>query len=374
MARPDSPLLPLLSSFDKDFTKLANKLVPAIERLLEVGVSPSVAVREAFRELKVSDIIRTDMIDNVAAAATLGYGVEVLSRPTVLRKTLLSKIWPGEELSLSARINKMEMRALIIDHIQAELKKTASVNALAVSIQEKGFVKAVLPAHIDNLISQVRRKIPDDKLLIKFMKQSRKKIERLSQAGAPTKALQAAYSELVDKIEKSGEKAVERAVENAVREKARFNAMRIARTELAKAHSLAHDFRGSLDPLVVGVKYRLSSRHRIYDICDYHTSVDLYNMGPGTYPKDKHPPHPFHPHCLCIPSSVFKSEADPGTFHVKHGENHLKKLSKSDQEMLFGIKGRLQFLKKPSTWETHLNSYQGQKKPDFGDLKKSIFE
>lgn len=39
------------------------------------------------------------------------------------------------------------------------------------------------------------------------------------------------------------------------------------------------------DPLVVAVKWHLSSRHPVYDICDLYSAADMYNLGSGVYPK-----------------------------------------------------------------------------------------
>jgi hypothetical protein len=45
------------------------------------------------------------------------------------------------------------------------------------------------------------------------------------------------------------------------------------------------------------VQWRMSGTHPKVDICDMFAKVDKYGLGPGIYPKEKAPAHPF---CRCI--------------------------------------------------------------------------
>ena len=44
------------------------------------------------------------------------------------------------------------------------------------------------------------------------------------------------------------------------------------------------------DADIVAVKFKLSSRHPVLDICDMYAKVDMYGLGASIYPKDKLPP------------------------------------------------------------------------------------
>ena len=64
------------------------------------------------------------------------------------------------------------------------------------------------------------------------------------------------------------------------------------------------------DADIVAVKFKLSSRHPVFDICDMYAKADMYGLGAGIYPKDKLPPLPVHPHCLCRYVEVIEGEVD----------------------------------------------------------------
>ena len=115
-------------------------------------------------------------------------------------------------------------------------------------------------------------------------------INRLAKNGAPNKALQAAYNELLEAVRKGNEKAIEKAVEVAVNEKSRYVAERITRTEMARAWADGFIAKMKTDADIVAVKFKLSSRHPVFDICDMYAKADMYGLGAGIYPKDKLPP------------------------------------------------------------------------------------
>ena len=79
-----------------------------------------------------------------------------------------------------------------------------------------------------------------------------------------------------------------------MQEKSRYTADRIARTEMARAW--ADGFLADImqDDDVVAVKWKLSSRHPVFDVCDMYSKANMYNLGSGIYPKSKIPTH-----CLC---------------------------------------------------------------------------
>lgn len=73
---------------------------------------------------------------------------------------------------------------------------------------------------------------------------------------------------------------------------ASFDAMRLARTEIAAAFGRTTVLASQLNPFVIGVNWRLSASHPRRDICD-----ELAAKGP--YPPDRVPRFPAHPQCIC---------------------------------------------------------------------------
>ena len=78
---------------------------------------------------------------------------------------------------------------------------------------------------------------------------------------------------------------------------ASFDAMRLARTEITRAHGRAAQVAAAMNPFVEQMQWVLSSSHPKPDICDINA-----NGGPngdGIYPLNEVPPYPGHPGCLC---------------------------------------------------------------------------
>jgi len=88
----------------------------------------------------------------------------------------------------------------------------------------------------------------------------------------------------------------------------RYNAMRLFRTELNRAHGEAYMLTGAEHPDFAGWKFLLSPSHPETDICDMHARANLYGLGPGVYPSRERCPWPAHPNTLSYTEIVFKDE------------------------------------------------------------------
>jgi hypothetical protein len=53
------------------------------------------------------------------------------------------------------------------------------------------------------------------------------------------------------------------------------------------------------NPSVIGYQWRLSSGHKIADICDYYASIEQ-GLGKGVWRKESVPSSKAHPHCMCL--------------------------------------------------------------------------
>lgn len=86
-----------------------------------------------------------------------------------------------------------------------------------------------------------------------------------------------------------------------------YQAERVFRTEINRAHVEAYRNSAYEHPEVIGTKFLLSPRHPKRDICDMHASANIYGLGPGVYPKGKSP-LPAHPNTLSYEVVVFADE------------------------------------------------------------------
>lgn len=86
-----------------------------------------------------------------------------------------------------------------------------------------------------------------------------------------------------------------------------WQARRVFRTELNRAHGMAYQNSLEDDDDIIGTRFILSPNHPRVDICDMHASVNRYGLGKGVYPKGKNP-WPAHPNTLSYVESVFADE------------------------------------------------------------------
>lgn len=86
-----------------------------------------------------------------------------------------------------------------------------------------------------------------------------------------------------------------------------YQAKRIFRTEINRAHGVAYESASFEDPDVVGMKFLLSPNHPRVDICDMHASANIYGLGEGVYPRGKSP-WMAHPNTLSFHVVVYRDE------------------------------------------------------------------
>lgn len=117
--------------------------------------------------------------------------------------------------------------------------------------------------------------------------------------------------EIVNKINASNAEKVSRLAANELirgTSSPRYNALRVFRTELNRAHGEAYMASGEGTEDFGGWRYLLSPSHPEPDICDMHSRVNRYGLGPGVYPDRKRTPWPAHPNTLSYVVIVFSDE------------------------------------------------------------------
>jgi hypothetical protein len=87
-----------------------------------------------------------------------------------------------------------------------------------------------------------------------------------------------------------------------------WQAERVMRTEINRAHGEAFMAAGEGTPGFAGWRYLLSPRHPAPDICDLLASQNLHGLGEGVYRSRQATPWPAHPNTLSFLEIVFASE------------------------------------------------------------------
>ena len=77
-----------------------------------------------------------------------------------------------------------------------------------------------------------------------------------------------------------------------------YEALRLARTEMAAAFGEGTIAAARVSPSYIGMKWVLSHNHPVVDICDTLAEHDE-GLGRGVYSPGDEPPLPAHPNCIC---------------------------------------------------------------------------
>lgn len=115
-----------------------------------------------------------------------------------------------------------------------------------------------------------------------------------------------------------------------------WQARRLFRTELNRAHGMAYQNSLEDDDDIIGTRFMLSPNHPRVDICDMHASVNRYGLGKGVYPKGKNP-WPAHPNTLSYVEAVFVDEVTEEDRATK--QDRIEWLSNQPGNMRIGVLG-----------------------------------
>ena len=351
-----------MQRFVKQYRRLADRIAVLIKKNLEKGLSPAKAIDAALIEVQYVKTIENNVMNLVAATVTRN-GVDIVDTRG-FRNWWLNKHWEGEKLTLSKIIRSGDVRNQIVNTVSAQLKLGSAWTRTAKAITDQELVSGNLAKTMTRLVKFARAS--DQRKLIPELRRAQRHVERLAKDGAPTTRLKKAYQNIINQVERGNIDALDKAVDRAVKAKARFNAERIARTEMSRANSKAQEVRIDTDPDVVGYKSNLSSRHVILDICDVHAEADLYGMGPGVVPANIGIAIPYHPHCLCFVTLVYSSPTDKPKFNPKAGAKYLKE-NPDVRKGVFNKRDEKRFQKNPNTWQKNARSYE---KPYRRDRKR----
>ena len=363
-----SELEKLVAGKTKRTQRLAWRVAQLVAAAVSQGDDPAVALNAAMASVGMAEAVRDEVGASVVQSLLAGAGVwpSVSAMVDVgsLEKTALSSIWDGSSMTLSQRLHSSDqaMRSELVDIIKTHVEaKSSAWDASRQIFDGYGFGGTIhkdqlpeLPKAIQGLMGKAGRVVTPEDLL--QLQQNAKRLEAYASRLA-TGPLKSAYTQFAKRLEKGLIKGLDKLVETATYEKARYHASRILRTETAHAwgQGFLEDCRK--DPDVVGIRWTLSSSHKIFDICDFYASADLYGMGPGVYPLGKIPGYPAHPHCMCPLAKVYKWQVPAEKDQVQQGGAvALAKMTDSQRKRILTINGAKGF-QGAGDWQSQLRNW-----------------
>lgn len=386
MSRDPTRMQEILAQYQRQYKEFTGPVIDLVKKYLEGGMDVDKAIQRALSESGLISKNKDSLIGALLASVADGAGVALkdIPDPAKVQKTLFSAAWAPDKMNLSKRLHgaSAEMRQTIVDTISTAMRLGKSWVGMARDLYDGYNAGRIinpveLPDYLDNLVRQARRVLAGDTAAMKSyqaaIRQAQAQISKVASGGAPTKALKAAYSQLLDATQSMSAEALDNAVRVAIEEKTRYIADRIARTEISAAWGDGFLAKHKTDPDVVAFRWRLNSRHPRYDICDLHASVNLYGLGPGVYPKNAYLRRPAHPHCMCPIEPVYVGEidADPdkegrklkaAKFDSKAMDEFLDSLPRHQQLQLLGVDG-LKMWERGGDWHKHLKNWESTDNP-----------
>lgn len=158
--------------------------------------------------------------------------------------------------------------------------------------------------------------------------------------GLKTPALKAAYMEALDAAEKgAGADRLQKKLDVAFNEKMRYNANRIAQTEMHKVWQQAEVDKMLADPSITAVRFVMSANHAVADICDVYARQDKYGLGKGMYPLGKAPVPPLHPFCRCRLAVKRTIDGSKGVEATDSERKFLGRLAKKNPQLAARVAG-----------------------------------
>ena len=193
----------------------------------------------------------------------------------------------------------------------------------------------------DKELLDVKRKLP--KYLQRELKRGKVSEELIKYVdNIKTKPYRTALNKIISKLDDTNKIGLQKALQIALEEKSRYYATRIADTESNRARNLSRAKEFLEDKDVKFVKFTMSSRHPMMDICDYYSRLDV-GYGAGIVPKEQMVTLPLHPHCHCRYHPHYRK---PKKRHIANPEKYtMERFSLRDQQRIAGSFDKLRQFK-----------------------------
>lgn len=359
---PKQPIHQEFDDFGKSLDSVIKKLSKEIrDRLGKTGKNVTIAVDDSIKSVGYTDFMRDEVTISATTLMARAMNAKEIVDVSGTRKWWLNHLWPGDDMTLSQRINDISRMGELKEAIRIGFREKRSWTGTARELSKRNLQTADLPKHITELERASRRLLSGQpgarRDYQRALRKSMREVERLQKNGAPTARLKKSYQNLIKATDKHSVQALDKAMDRVITGKARYNSDRIARTEMAKAYAQGTYQEAATDPDVIGIRYDLSAGHVIFDICDFHTQTNQFNLGPGGYPLKQLPPYPFHPQCTCVQSMIYQGVAK--NQNKGKAVDWIKKQSPKRRQELMGKNGSKQFNKNNSSWQKNVRNYDG---------------
>ena len=354
--------------FDGQYTALFERMRVEIARRLKNARPEDVQriLLEVFRKYQVDQALQDTLMDSIVKSIALGAGIKVVADPLLLKRWYLDRAYSAAGVKFSSTITDLARKDEMIATLTQAMREGTAWRTAAQTLSDKAIQGADVAKDVTKVYQLAKRNYMvsgDYEGYRAFRKKAERLQKRINKLVDPsTSKLRRAYQDIVDLSEGASAKALDKAYRYTAYFKQRYNAERIVRTESARAYG--QGFHASIQdsPEVIGWRAQLSSAHVVYDICNVHTAVDLYGMGPGAYPKGCGPEFPFHPHCLCVLSEVIRTtapEAAPSDYNPEGMEKYLAGVSPRARAQLMGRQGAALFGENRASWSATLRNWNG---------------
>ena len=322
----------IVRDFQKDFRQIENKIIPLIKKYINKdGMSVNDAMRKAMNVSGFSNKLEGIILDKVTATTMLSLDINEKK----FKEWYKTNKFLDEEFTLSQKVMRAEER--VIRDASALLNR--SINS---GNSWKRITKKLTDLEYDNLpamkenISQNIKELEDltrkqfltatqKKKYSKEINKFKKSIREASERTATSKSFKKSKERLLKAIKSGNEESINNALDDVRKKKMRYNASRIARTEIQKTDTAAQQTVIDEDDDVEAYRIVLSDNRPadFSDQCDFHAESDMYGLGKGVYPKKVPILKPFHPNCMCRISKVFITKNDP-EYNPKKGNEWMR--------------------------------------------------
>jgi len=363
---PRNPTAGEMDEFSRRYLALADDIIRDVRSAMRQGKPPVEAVEIAWERNRVPAKLEKWTTDGVLFAIGAG-GLSITSGGSVAREFVLSHVWNDARMSLSQQLHKLDgdMRTVIVNELRDSMSLGQAWTKTGRRLRNLDLTRGDVSSTIEELAVLGKRSqaftATEAAEYRRVLRRAQRQVDALAPGAAPTTYLKRSYQRVITAAEKGATKAIDKALVRAVKNKARYNAERVARTEIARAYGEGFITELHRDQDAIGYQSMLSADHPEVDVCDFHAEADLYGMGAGIYPKNQGPPYPYHPHCRCVLRTVYRGELRTGAdFNPKAGSGYLRKQSAARRKKMLGVAGSKDFAQHPDNWAHDLKAYQGQ--------------
>ena len=352
----------LVRTFDIKYGKAVAPFIPwLLDNLKKLGKRTiKQVVDKGWSEFDIEPKISNSVVDNAVEGAIIkakSKDPEAIIDERALRGAINDVAWASDQVDLRNRNKRANTstRRYMAKAIKIDLEYTSNydqnLKKINAHITKSGQVDEKFLRKRVRRMTQDIRSLGFEKDYEKDLRALEREIKDLAEMNYPSSETKRAYERFIKSVRGKNIESFEKSVENMVKTKARYISRRIARTETARSQLDTFLAMSKDDDDVTAYRWRLDASHDITDICDIHAKAD-HGLGVGVFPKNKLPPMPAHPNCICYFTEVVDDELDMRDFsYVKGGNDFVNKLSTKKQNEILGSRERGDAFRNGENWD-----------------------